>query len=62
MCDLSNFSESHTHFRKSIRAIYDEIRPDAVLAEDMGTYPSKELYAKLGEAGVLATQIGPGPW
>lgn len=28
----------------------------------MGTYPSKELYAKLGEAGVLATQIGPGPW
>ncbi|GAN04906.1 acyl-CoA dehydrogenase-like protein [Mucor ambiguus] len=54
------FNESHTKFRKALRAIYDEIRAEAILAEDQGTYPSKELYAKLGEAGVLASQLGPG--
>ncbi|KAI8877387.1 acyl-CoA dehydrogenase NM domain-like protein [Backusella circina FSU 941] len=56
------FTESHTHFRKALRAIYDEIKPDAVLMEDSGKYPSTELYQKLGAEGVLATQIGPGPW
>ncbi|KAI7902544.1 acyl-CoA dehydrogenase/oxidase [Cokeromyces recurvatus] len=56
------YNESHTNFRKAIRAIYDEIKPEAILSEDSGAYPTKELYAKLGEEGVLASQIGPGPW
>ncbi|EIE91053.1 hypothetical protein G6F49_006953 [Rhizopus delemar] len=56
------FNESHTKFRKAVRAIYDEIKPEAVTSEDMGSYPTKELYQRLGEEGVLASQIGPGPW
>ncbi|KAG0171553.1 hypothetical protein DFQ28_000810 [Apophysomyces sp. BC1034] len=56
------FTESHTRFRKALREIYNEIKPDALLAEDLGKPPSAELYRKLGEEGVLATQIGPGPW
>ncbi|KAI7897466.1 uncharacterized protein BX663DRAFT_556703 [Cokeromyces recurvatus] len=59
---LITSTESHTNFRKAIRAIYDEIKPEAILSEDSGAYPTKELYAKLGEEGVLASQIGPGPW
>ncbi|KAI9260225.1 acyl-CoA dehydrogenase/oxidase [Sporodiniella umbellata] len=56
------FNESHTQFRKAVRAIYDEIKPEAITAEELGKYPSKELYERLGQEGLLAAQIGPGPW
>jgi alkylation response protein AidB-like acyl-CoA dehydrogenase len=56
------YSESHTKFRTAIRKIYDGIKEEAQQSEEMGKAPSKELYRMLGEEGVLASQIGPGPW
>ncbi|KAI8388191.1 acyl-CoA dehydrogenase/oxidase [Radiomyces spectabilis] len=56
------FTESHTKFRQALRAIYAEIKSEAFMTEDSGKAPSSELYQKLGAEGVLATQIGPGPW
>ncbi|SAM08681.1 hypothetical protein [Absidia glauca] len=56
------FTESHTKFRTAIRKIYDGIKEEAQQSEEMGKAPSKELYRMLGEEGVLASQIGPGPW
>ncbi|KAG2189419.1 hypothetical protein INT44_004561 [Umbelopsis vinacea] len=56
------FTESHIKFRSAIRKIYDEMLPEALLNEDLGKSPTIELNKKLGAAGVLATQIGPGPW
>ncbi|KAJ8653724.1 hypothetical protein O0I10_010646 [Lichtheimia ornata] len=56
------FNESHTRFRKAMRTIYADVKPDAILAEEMNQAPTQELYKMLGEEGVLASQIGPGPW
>ncbi|ORZ12295.1 acyl-CoA dehydrogenase/oxidase [Absidia repens] len=56
------FNESHHQFRVAIRKIFDEIKQEAQQSEDMGKVPSKEIYRQLGEEGVLAAQIGPGPW
>jgi len=56
------FTESHIKFRAAIRKIFDEIVPEALVNEDLGKSPSLELNKKLGAAGVLAAQIGPGPW
>ncbi|CAO3623845.1 unnamed protein product [Cunninghamella blakesleeana] len=56
------FTESHTKFRQAIRKIFDEIREEANLSEELGKVPTKEIYAKLGDEGVLASQLGPGPW
>ncbi|KAI9310073.1 acyl-CoA dehydrogenase/oxidase [Dichotomocladium elegans] len=56
------FNESHTKFRKALRAIYSKVKPEAMLSEELGKAPTAELYRMLGEEGVLASQIGPGPW
>ncbi|KAI8064447.1 acyl-CoA dehydrogenase/oxidase [Gongronella butleri] len=55
-------NESHKQFRIGIRKIFQEIEEEARLSEDANKVPTAELYAKLGDAGVLMTQIGPGPW
>lgn len=59
---IHSCSESHIKFRSAIRKIYDELLPEALLNEDLGKSPTLELNKKLGAAGVLAAQIGPGPW
>ncbi|CAO3700493.1 unnamed protein product [Rhizopus stolonifer] len=56
------FNESHTNFRKAVRIIYDEIRPEVVIAGEIRSYLSKEIYQRLGEEGIIAFQISPGPW
>ncbi|KAG2185997.1 hypothetical protein INT43_002435 [Umbelopsis isabellina] len=56
------FTESHLKFREAIRKICDEILPEALVNEELGKSPSIELNKKLGQTGVLAAQIGPGPW
>ncbi|KAI8092749.1 acyl-CoA dehydrogenase/oxidase [Halteromyces radiatus] len=56
------YNESHTKFRIAIRKIFSSIQEEAQQCEESGKPPSKELYMKLGEQGVLAAQIGPGPW
>ncbi|ORX48572.1 acyl-CoA dehydrogenase NM domain-like protein [Hesseltinella vesiculosa] len=56
------YNESHTRFRKAMRKIFEGLQEEARLSEDANKPPSAELYRQLGEAGVLATQIGPGPW
>ena len=57
------YDESHVRFREAVRAFYDEhIRPDMVRLDDAGTSPSMDVFAKLGEAGMLATRLQPGPW
>ncbi|KAL0076973.1 acyl-CoA dehydrogenase/oxidase [Phycomyces blakesleeanus] len=56
------FNDSHTEFRKALRNIYSGIRAEALQCEEAGKNPSSEIYQFLGSEGVLATQIGPGPW
>ncbi|KAI7861576.1 acyl-CoA dehydrogenase/oxidase [Spinellus fusiger] len=56
------FKETHIAFRKHLRSIYTEILPEAILAEDAGKHPTPAMYRQLGEEGVLASQVGPGPW
>ncbi|ORY96695.1 acyl-CoA dehydrogenase/oxidase [Syncephalastrum racemosum] len=55
-------NESHTRFRKALRALYADVKPEALVAEELGKAPTQELYEHLGAEGVLASQIGPGPW
>jgi len=57
------YDESHVAFRKAVRAFYDEhVRPDMVQNDIAGKPPSKELFEKLGAAGMFATRLQPGPW
>ena len=57
------YDESHVRFRQAVRAFYDEhVRPDMVQKDIAGQPPSKELYEKLGKAGMFATRLQPGPW
>lgn len=56
------YNESHIRFRADLRKFFDEVvMPDAPNSEDMGKVPTPELYRKLGDFGLLASRIGPGP-
>ncbi|KAI7847680.1 acyl-CoA dehydrogenase/oxidase [Circinella umbellata] len=56
------FNESHTKFRQALRELYADVKPEALISEELNKAPTLELYKFLGEEGVLASQIGPGPW
>jgi alkylation response protein AidB-like acyl-CoA dehydrogenase len=59
---LSLISESHFKFRDAVRKILDPMIEEARQYEDSGERPSDEFVQKLGKAGVLACNVGPGPW
>ncbi|KAF7721050.1 hypothetical protein EC973_005515 [Apophysomyces ossiformis] len=56
------FKESHARFRSALRKTMDSLAPEARGYEDSGDKPSTELLQKLGDLGILAANIGPGPW
>ncbi|KAI9029866.1 acyl-CoA dehydrogenase/oxidase [Phycomyces nitens] len=56
------YNESHVRFLTSMRQTYESIKDESVLFEDQGKAPSAEVYNLLGQEGILASQIGPGPW
>ena len=56
------YNQSHFDFKMAVRKFMAEkIRPFADDWEDKGTQPSKQLYLELGKAGMLASQLYPGP-
>mmetsp|Transcript_14754 Transcript_14754/g.19357 ORF Transcript_14754/g.19357 Transcript_14754/m.19357 type:complete len:518 (+) Transcript_14754:181-1734(+) len=55
------YKESHHRMRKAVREfIHEHIRPEAEDGEMSNEPPSKELFKKMGEFGLLAARIGPG--
>ena len=53
------FNQSHLEFRKEIRSFFDrEIRAEVEQLEESGEEPSREFFAKMGKAGILAARIG----
>jgi len=55
-------NESHKAFRKEIREFIDkELRPIAEECEEDGTYPTQEIYQKMGQFGLLACRLAHGP-
>ena len=40
--------------------VEETIAKEASTSEDAGNPPSKELFAKMGQSGMLAARIGPG--
>ncbi|KAI8391791.1 acyl-CoA dehydrogenase/oxidase [Radiomyces spectabilis] len=55
------FKESHFRFRVAVREILDGMALEARRFEDEGVKPTDEFVRTLGEAGILAANIGPGP-
>lgn len=56
------WNDSHVQFRKTVRKWLEEnVREEAEAGELSGKAPSDELFKKMGEAGLLAGRIGPGP-
>ena len=57
------FGDSHKNYQAALRKFYDEVVvPEAVASEDSGKHPTSELYQKMGQFGVWAGRVGPGPW
>lgn len=55
------FNESHFEFRKDLRKfLHEHIREAAEDGEISDEPPTKEIYEKMGEFGLLAARIGPG--
>jgi hypothetical protein len=46
----------------AVRKIADSLAAEAREFEEQGTRPSDEFMQKLGQHGLLAANIGPGPW
>ncbi|KAJ3187949.1 hypothetical protein HDU85_006342 [Gaertneriomyces sp. JEL0708] len=56
------YNESHFRFREAVRKfVQEEIAPEANANEDSGTPASAELFRKMGNFGLLACRMGPGP-
>jgi predicted heme/steroid binding protein len=56
------YNESHIRFRKAVRTfIQSKCEPEAAISEDSGKTPSAKLYKEMGEFGLLAARVGPGP-
>ncbi|KAI8995726.1 acyl-CoA dehydrogenase/oxidase [Gaertneriomyces semiglobifer] len=56
------YKESHIRFRQALREFYDrELMPDAASMDAMGEAPDLEVYQKMGQMGLLACRLGPGP-
>ncbi|KAF1805868.1 acyl-CoA dehydrogenase/oxidase [Mucor lusitanicus] len=56
------YNESHFKFRDAVRAILDPMIEEARQYEESGEKPSDEFLQKLGAHGILAANVGPGPW
>jgi citronellyl-CoA dehydrogenase len=57
---VSLFTEEHHMFRKTLRDFVErEINPHAEEWEEAGTFPAHELFAKLGDLGVLGLSYDP---
>jgi len=55
------YNESHKKFRLAVRKfLYDEVLKEAERFELNGKQPSKQVYQKMGQFGLLASRIGPG--
>lgn len=55
------YTDKHVAFRQAVRdLIHKEVRPWAIQAEQTHEYPSKELFAKLGACGFIASLTGKG--
>jgi len=56
------YNESHHRFRKAVREFMDrEVMPLAVELGDSDAAPTADLYKKMGQFGIWASRIGPGP-
>jgi hypothetical protein len=56
------YNESHFRFRKAVREfIATEILPEALSFDDLGKPASVEAFKKMGQFGLLACRMGPGP-
>lgn len=52
------FSDSHVKFRTALKDfVQREILPDAAVCDEAGKAASKELYMKMGSAGILAARM-----
>jgi alkylation response protein AidB-like acyl-CoA dehydrogenase len=53
------WKDSHKKMRLKVRAfIQDEIVPEGLEAEELGEYPSVEIYQTMGKFGLLAARVG----
>jgi alkylation response protein AidB-like acyl-CoA dehydrogenase len=56
------FKESHFKFRKAVREFMEkEVLPEGLSFDESGKAASKETFKKMGEFGLLACRMGPGP-
>lgn len=56
------YNEGHREYRAAIRKfIHEELREEAEKGEASNKPPSKEVFKKMGDFGLLAARIGPGP-
>ena len=62
--DSPYYTDSHRAFLLAVRGFVDaEIAPDAAAMEEAGEIPSRELYAKMGQFGLLGCRRWwPGTW
>jgi alkylation response protein AidB-like acyl-CoA dehydrogenase/predicted heme/steroid binding protein len=53
------YKESHKTFRLKLRSfVEDVLKPEAFESEELGDYPSEEIYQEMGKCGLLASRIG----
>ena len=56
------FKESHKKFRQAVRAFLEtEVLPEAIQFDESGKPASDEVFKKMGQFGLLACRMGPGP-
>lgn len=56
------YTESHKQFRQALADVaLTHLRPPPG-ATQAGKYPPMEMYKKMGQAGINACLLGPGPW
>ena len=56
------YNESHHKFRRSVREFLEtQVLPEAASFEEPGKAASVEVYRKMGDFGLLASRMGPGP-
>lgn len=56
------YNDSHKKFRLAIRKfLFEEVKPEAERFELNGKQPTDTVYRKMGQFGLLASRIGPGP-
>jgi len=50
-------------FQRALRDIFDpEFRNQVIKLDDAGKTPPDSVFQKLGQSGILACRLGPGPW